>query len=292
MTAEFVPPRLTGLAQRVFGLWHSRRRYPGGTPLVINDVMTDARTAFNPESLLKLSVRALLNIVVLEHGRPVAILFAHFGRPASWSPEVLRFLRNVAERVQIGIARLKAEEQQCILNHELSHRMKNTLMMVQAIAGQTLKDVADRDTVKEFSDRVHALSTAHEVLLKTSWVNADLREVIQNVTSRIESQNRFDMSGPPLVIGPRAALSLSLLLHEISTNRSSMVRTQLQMDVWLCRGASMAARMNLSYWNEHGGPPVQPPVRRGFGSRLIAMGLVGTGGVELRYLATGFEATF
>jgi GAF domain-containing protein len=99
--------------------------------------MTDARTASNPEPLLKLSVRALLNIVVLEHGRPVAIFFAHFDRPASWSPEVLAFLRNVAERVQIGIARLKAEEQQRILNHELSHRMKNTLMMVQAIAGQT-----------------------------------------------------------------------------------------------------------------------------------------------------------
>jgi two-component sensor histidine kinase len=113
------------------------------------------------------------------------------------------------------------------------------------------------------------------VLLKTSWVDADLREVTQNVTSRIESPNRFGISGPPLVIGPRAALSLSLLLHELSTNSikyGSLSAPDGRVVVsWRVDGGSDELVLSCS---EHGGPPVRPPGRRGFGSRLIATGLV------------------
>jgi two-component sensor histidine kinase len=264
-----------------------------GRPLVIEDVTTDPRTSGNPQALLDLNARSLVNVVVTEHGRPVAIFFAHFDRPAIWSPEVMAFLRNVADRVESGVARLKAEAQQRVLNHELSHRMKNMLSMVQAIAGQTLKGVTERDAVDAFVSRLHALSSAHNVLLKQNWVVADVGEVIRTVTSALQPPERFDISGPVLTIGPRATLSLSLLLHELTTNAvkygalsvaAGTVRITWRLD---CGSDEV-----ILSWRERDGPPATAPTRRGFGSRLIGMGLIGTGGVELRYLQAGFEADF
>lgn len=264
-----------------------------GRPLVIEDVTRDPRTAADPKRLLDLDVRALVNVVVLEHGRPVAVFFAHFSRPSKWPPEAMAFLRNVADRVELGVARLKAEAEQRVLNHELSHRMKNTLSMVQAIAGQTLKQVTERESVEAFINRLHALSSAHDVLLKQSWMTADLRDVIGGVTGKMQAPNRFSISGPALTVGPRATLSLSLLLHELTTNAIKYGALSVAggtVDIiWSLDSASNEVALS---WCERGGPPVVPPARRGFGSRLINMGLIGTGGVALRYLDTGFEADF
>ena len=264
-----------------------------GRALIIEDVRTDRRTSENPGPLLGLGVRSLLNMVVLEHGRPVALFFVHSNEPTAWREEVIAFLRNVADRVEHAVSRIKAEEHQRVLNHELSHRMKNTLAMVQAIAGQTLKGAGDREAVRTFSSRLHALSMAHEVLLQRSWLSADMGEIVRNVLETAAAAGSFVISGPALTIGPRATLSLSLLLHELATNalkygslsaESGEVHVHWRVD----RDADEAV---LS-WRESGGPPVTPPVRRGFGTRLIGMGLVGTGGVNVRYLASGLEAEF
>jgi two-component sensor histidine kinase len=264
-----------------------------GRALVVEDVATDARTSQHQKALLDLGIRSLLNEVVLEHGRPVAIFFAHFDLPMTWPPEVRAFLRNVADRVESGVARLKAEEQQRILNHELSHRMKNTLSMVQAIAGQTLKGVTERDAVAAFISRLHAMSGAHDVLLKRSWLAADIGDVIRTVTGNLQPAQRFDISGPAFTIGPRATLSLSLLLHELTTNAVKYGALSVASGTaginWLVDRATDEIVLS---WRERGGPPAAAPARRGFGSRLIELGLVGTGGCELRFLLTGFEAAF
>src|SRR5262249_31647135 len=83
-----------------------------GRPVIIEDVETDPRTADNPRALVDLGIRALLNMVVVEHGRPVALFFVHSEKPTSWRPEIVTFLRNVADRVENGVARLRAEDQQ------------------------------------------------------------------------------------------------------------------------------------------------------------------------------------
>ena len=260
---------------------------------VIEDVTTDPRTAGDPSALLRLNVRSLVNIVVLEHGRPVAIFFAHFDRPTAWPPETMAFLRNVADRVESGVARLKAEDQQRVLNNELSHRMKNTMAMVQAIAAQTLKGVTERDAVQAFVGRLHALSGAHDVLLKRSWLAGDVGDVIRNVTGNLQSQERFKISGPPLVIGPRATLSLSLLLHELTTNALKHGALSVPAGaVGITWKIDRSAEEMLLSWRESGGPPVTIPKSRSFGSRLIGMGLVGTGDAEVRYGSNGLEADF
>lgn len=188
----------------------------------------------------------------------------------------------------------KAEAQQRILNEELSHRLKNTLAMVQAIATQTLRGVTEKDAVAAFRKRLHAIASAHNVLLQRNWSAAPVRDVAEAVLGTFEMSDRFDVSGPEVVLGPRSTLSLSLLLHELATN--ALKYGALSAD---------AGRVSISWrietsgheelvleWTERGGPPPQEPDRQGFGSRLIEMGLSGTGGSTVRYLFSGLEAVF
>ncbi|MBP0644946.1 hypothetical protein J8J17_24440, partial [Mycobacterium tuberculosis] len=81
-----------------------------------------------------------------------------------WQTDEIQFVVSIADRTYAAIAKLQAEHEQGILNQELSHRLKNTLTMVQAIATQTLRD-APQDAVEAFKQRLMALSSAHNVLL-------------------------------------------------------------------------------------------------------------------------------
>ena len=98
-----------------------------------------------------------------------------------------------------------------------------------------------------------------------------------------------------MLLGPKATLSLSLLLHELATNaikygalsrETGRVAVEWRID----RGG--AEPTFVVGWRERGGPPARAPTRRGFGSRLIGMGLVGTGGAKLDYGEEGLEAQF
>lgn len=261
-----------------------------GEAVTIEDVLADRRTTFEPGPLLRLDIRAMVNVPVRDRGRTVAIFFVHDDRPRDWSSETLAFLRNVADRVETGLARLRAEADQRVLNEELSHRMKNTFAMVQAIASQTLKGVSEKEAVNAFTQRIHAFSRAHEVLLLKNWAAAPVREVITSVLSSF-GQERFDLSGPDVPLGPRATLSFSLVLHELTTNAvkyGALSAESGRVSVrWEIEGVD--ADTFVLRWAETGGPAVSEPSRRGFGSRLIKAGLVGTGGVTFRYLPEGLH---
>jgi PAS domain S-box-containing protein len=262
-----------------------------GEPVVVADVCTDPRTSPFKEALLKLGIRAMANLPVRDRGGKISLFFAHSDRPREWVSEDLTLLHNAGDRVAASVARLDAEALQRVLNLELSHRMKNTLAMVQAIATQTLRAIPDQAPVEVFRLRVQALSTAHEALLQQSWTAAKMTDIVRSVLGVLEGLDRFAISGPPVTVSARATLSLSLLLHELSTNAvkyGALSRPAGRVTVtWRIVGDDL-----ILQWRESGGPPAQQPVRKGFGSRLIGTGLIGTGGVALRYLQTGFEADF
>jgi len=264
-----------------------------GEPLIIRDVLKDVRTADNPGPLLGAQIRSLVNIPIQERGRTVAVLLVHDTKRRTWSPETIGFLRNVADRVTAGVARLRAETNQQVLNEELSHRMKNMLAMVQAIASQTLKGVTEQDAIAGFRQRLHALSRAHDVLLQQSWAVAPMREVTQTVLRASSQMERVTVEGPDVTLGPRATLSLSLLLHELATNAAKYGALSVEGGhvavSWTLHGGGGSEELVFT-WQESGGPPVVEPTRKGFGSRLIRSGLIGTGGVTLRYPPNGFEA--
>ena len=106
--------------------------------------------------------------------------------------------------------------------------------------------------------------------------------------------SRYRLSGSDLEIGPRTALSLGLLMHELGTNA-------LKYGAWSSDGGKVIVTwrvepvggdgMVVVEWNEQDGPPVELPSAKGFGSKLIRMGLLGTGGVEINYDPDGLRVT-
>lgn len=169
--------------------------------------------------------------------------------------------------------RKEAEAQQRLLMQELSHRVKNSLAMVQAIASQTLRNATSLETARvTFSERLAALSRAHDLLVGGGWANAALSQVIESVVAIQGEPGRFAIQGPEVVLGPKAALALTLILHELATNAvkygalsNATGRVVLH---WRLDEIDGETQFRLR-WQEEGGPPVVVPTRRGFGSRLI-----------------------
>ncbi len=175
-------------------------------------------------------------------------------------------------------ARRRAEERQELLNQELSHRMKNLLAMVQAIAASTLRGATDMNAAREvLGSRLVALGKAHDVLLGGAAESAPLAAVVREGVGVQESAGRrVAFEGPDVEIGGKAALSLALTLHELTTNAVkygslSVLGGTVAVTASLV-GPVDAPRLRIA-WTERGGPPVVAPSRKGFGSRLIERGL-------------------
>lgn len=186
--------------------------------------------------------------------------------------------------------RKREEQQAAMLSAEISHRLKNSLAVVQAIASQTLRSVPDRAVVTTFTRRLQALSAAHQLLLQQSWSSAPIREVVQSALTTLDRIERFDIAGPQIDLDPQVTLSLSLLLHELATNAMkygalSVAEGRVAVG-WRLEGAADSPDM-IFEWRETGGPSVRAPDRLGFGSRLIQMGLGGVGEVAIDYPPIG-----
>ncbi|MGY2050979.1 sensor histidine kinase [Methylobacterium sp. JK268] len=196
-------------------------------------------------------------------------------------------------------ARKRAEDHLRLLLHELNHRVKNTLATVQSIAMQSLRRLrgheaeAARDA---FAARLIALARAHDVLTRESWEGADLAEVVAGAVAPLDGPQgrhaRFAVAGPPLRLPPRMALSVAMALHELGTNAvkyGALSTAEGRVSIrW-----SVADDALTLVWRESDGPPVTPPERKGFGSRLIGQSLARelAGAVTLDYAPTGVVCT-
>jgi two-component sensor histidine kinase len=166
----------------------------------------------------------------------------------------------------------RAAELQGLLVNELNHRVKNSLATVQSIVSQTLRGAEDLSAARGAIDaRIGSLAHAHDLLTERNWAGADLRDVIAQTIAPFAA-SQFQISGAALEISPKHALAFSLALHELATNAAKYgALSRAEGRVELAWEAS--ATMLTLHWREHGGPPVAPPQRRGFGSRLLKEGL-------------------
>jgi two-component sensor histidine kinase len=183
----------------------------------------------------------------------------------------------------------QARERQELLNAELAHRIKNTMSVVQAIATQTLGKVVEPAAMRAFGDRLGALTASHDLLTRQSWSTAPLDEIVHAALATF-GEERFVLDGPSIEFGARATLALSLMLHELATNAVkygalSVPDGRVRLTWHLTQGDREPSLKLI--WREEGGPPAVEPQRRGFGSRIIGMGLSGSGGVKLHYDTTG-----
>jgi PAS domain S-box-containing protein len=204
-----------------------------------------------------------------------------------------RKLVNERLRAEIG-ERERAQERQLLLIHELNHRVKNILAMVQSIATQTLSNAdTPQDALHALDQRLLALARAHDVLTRESWNGADLTDIISGATAPHESSPglRIRTHGPPVRLEPKAAVTLAMVLHELATNavKYGALSTDdgwVRLD-WTAVPAAGGLDLQLT-WAEHGGPHVTPPRRKGFGARLIAHSLAAEqGSAQLIYAPEG-----
>ncbi len=170
-----------------------------------------------------------------------------------------------------------AEARQRLLINELNHRVKNTLATVQSLAAQAARAEDPRAGHAAFVDRLMALSRAHDVLTSEQWVGAELAAAARVALEPFggDDGDRFRLRGPAVRLAPQEALALSMALHELATNAAKYGslsvaggHVELTWDVSDERDPERPARLSLC-WQERGGPPVEQPVRQGFGSRLM-----------------------
>jgi len=132
-----------------------------------------------------------------------------------------------------------------------------------------------------------ALSSAHSLLTRENWEGASLHELLATTLAPLcaPDEGPFDISGPELRLTPQMAVALSMALHELCTNAAkygALSGPAGRVTVrWSVTGHNGTGRLLLR-WTEQGGPPVQPPKRRGFGSRLIERGIAHELGAEVR----------
>ncbi len=168
-----------------------------------------------------------------------------------------------------------AEQRQRLLIDELNHRVKNTLATVQSLASQTARrSLSPDDFSASFEGRLIALSKAHDQLTDHHWESADLRKLLSaGFAPHGAGPDKVVLRGEDVMLRPRAVLTLAMVFHELITNAAKYGalsapagRIEIRWQPVTRAGAEAQLRID---WREQGGPPVVPPERHGFGSRLI-----------------------
>ncbi|MCK0196032.1 PAS domain-containing protein [Ancylobacter sp. 6x-1] len=166
-----------------------------------------------------------------------------------------------------------------LLMRELTHRSKNLLAVIQAMARQTARHAGTTDDfVEQFSARLQALARSHDLLVQESWHGASLTEMVRSQLGHHLNKDgsQVTIEGPDLMLKPEAAQNLGLALHELSTNAAKYGALSVpggHVEIrWEHRPLADGGGIDLS-WVEKGGPPVRAPEGRGFGSLVIERNL-------------------
>jgi two-component sensor histidine kinase/PAS domain-containing protein len=173
--------------------------------------------------------------------------------------------------------RRKAEEHIKLVAHELNHRVKNNLAMIQAAAFHAFRTASTLEEAKaSLLSRIAALTYACDVLTSDAGVGQSLRDVVEvAIEPHSPSPERHQIDGQELDLTPRRAHTLALVLHELATNAVKYGAWSTDGGevavTWTTEGAPTERRLRIE-WRERGGPRVSPPARRGLGSRLIERG--------------------
>jgi PAS domain S-box-containing protein len=242
--------------------------------------------------------RAMLR-AKLEHGGTTQhelVIVSRSGKLLNWEVNSTLTLDPAGKPVGLhAIARdvterRRAEERQRLLVNELNHRVKNTLALVQGLALQSFKDGREMAGARDaFQHRLAALAAAHDLLTRESWEGATLDALAAEALGVYGAgEGQIAWRGPRVLLNPKAAVSLAMALHELSTNASkygalSVPEGKVELS-WAVEGDHLSIE-----WRERGGPAVTQPERRGFGTRMIERALSAdfSGGARLEFAREG-----
>lgn len=185
------------------------------------------------------------------------------------------------------------ERQMRLVMRELTHRSKNLLAVIQAMARQTAARSEDPEAfVESFSARLQAMAASHDLLVSQSWYGADIKElVVAHLAQSIDPNSpQIEIAGEARSVSADAAQNIGLALHELTTNASKYGALSV-LDGRLSVTWTVEKEIVKLIWKESGGPLVTPPERNGFGRMLLEQ-LVGPsldGTVHIDFHPEGLE---
>lgn len=228
------------------------------------------------------------------------------GRSAEWSQsecdlaETLRItLIEVILRLTDAAAqdRKRASEQQDLLIAELNHRVRNILNLIRGLVNQSRHEATDAVTLTRLiGGRIGALAAAHDNLTRDNWGPTSLKKLIADEADAYLGSKtaRLTVEGSDVLVVPQAYTVLALVLHEMITNSAKYGSLSDQSgDLLIIFDRAANGDLALS-WKERGGPPVQAPERRGFGTTIIEKSIPHElqGEADVDFALGGLEARF
>jgi PAS domain S-box-containing protein len=163
--------------------------------------------------------------------------------------------------------RKQAEARQNLLAREVDHRAKNALALAQSIVRLTRGENV-KTYVQSVEGRINALARVHTVLSLSNWQGAKIRKLIDEELAPYSTGDQITLSGSEVQLEPATAQTVALALHELVTNSAKYGAL-----------STLSGRLSISWkdqagllrieWTEIGGPPVDKPISRGFGTRSV-----------------------
>jgi two-component sensor histidine kinase len=187
-----------------------------------------------------------------------------------------------------------AADREHSLNLELRHRVNNSLALALAFASQTKRSNPEPEAFyADFQSRLMALARAQDVLTSADWADCQFPTLAETALEAFVQRNGISLSGGRCCVPPASCVPLVLALHELATNAVkhgalSVPQGRVSLS-WTIKGAGERSELTL-HWMETGGPPVERPVRRGLGSRLLVR-QSGLDEVNLEFCPAGVQCT-
>ena len=287
-------------ATRQTSLRHSFCQYvvTAGEPLAVVDAR-EHELLRNNLAVPELGVVAYLGIPIrTPDGQAVGSFCAIDVVPHEWSEREQRVLTDIAGMVESEIALRQEAASRQLLVCELNHRVKNLFAVVGGMIELTSRmSATPEEMAKAVRGRIVALSRAHELIRPAVTLESAKRADVSLqalVSALIEphlnhANDHLTIDGPTLTLGASAATKLTLVLHELATNAGKYGALSVQ-EGWLEVTWKLVNERLVLDWSETSGPPIAaPPLRRGFGSKLIEMTVTGHlhGELETEWRARG-----
>jgi PAS domain S-box-containing protein len=254
---------------------------------------------FHPDDLLRISEHHAI-LAKSSTDTPLEIEYRLRHNDGSWrwmisKDRVYQRDRDGAATQILGAAldvteRHRAQQQRELLIGELNHRVKNALAVVQSIAALTLRQNSEPAAWSQFEKRLLTMARAQTVLAQGAWETADVQDIADTALQAFApaDRTRVEITGPSARIDANDAMALSMVFHELATNAvkyGSLSADSGKLSIrWRCEANTIVLE-----WKEEGGPKVQPPGQKGFGSMLIESSLQSGGGARLFFEASGLR---
>jgi PAS domain S-box-containing protein len=163
----------------------------------------------------------------------------------------------------------RSQEQIAVLALEAEHRSKNVLATVQATVNLSQSDTPE-GLKQAIEGRILALANVHSLFVQSRWIGAELLTIARQelVPYSEKGEARMQIDGPQVLLEPNIAQAIAITLHELSTNAAKYGSMSVPNGQTTLTWSHETDGRLIIRWSEKGGPAVQIPTKRGFGTRI------------------------